>query len=120
MRQFSAILITASLISLGLLSVSWAEGDLAKGKTSYEKLCASCHGTSGKGDGPASAKLKVKPRDHTDKKAMLDYSEEALFKVIKTGGASIGKSALMPPFGKALKDDQIQDLAVYVRSLSKQ
>lgn len=92
---------------------------MAKGKASYEKLCGSCHGTSGKGDGPASSKLKVKPRDHTDKNAMSHYTDEALFKVIKAGGASVGKSPLMPPFGNALKDDQINDLAAYVRSLSK-
>ena len=31
----------------------------------YTTWCASCHGTSGKGDGPAASDLKTKPTDLT-------------------------------------------------------
>jgi len=31
------------------------------GKKIFQKLCWSCHGESGKGDGPASVNLKIKP-----------------------------------------------------------
>ncbi|HEU4385543.1 MAG TPA: cytochrome c [Anaeromyxobacteraceae bacterium] len=36
---------------------------LAKGKASFELNCASCHGPSGAGDGPAAAALDPKPRN---------------------------------------------------------
>ena len=42
-----------------------AAGDAAKGKILFETNCASCHGTSGKGDGPVGAALDPKPRDFT-------------------------------------------------------
>lgn len=37
----------------------------ASGKQMFEAYCASCHGTSGKGDGPAAAALKSAPADLT-------------------------------------------------------
>jgi mono/diheme cytochrome c family protein len=37
----------------------------ASGKEMYTAYCASCHGTDGKGDGPAAAALKVPPANLT-------------------------------------------------------
>lgn len=37
----------------------------ASGKQMFDAYCASCHGTSGKGDGPAAAALKSAPADLT-------------------------------------------------------
>jgi len=37
----------------------------ASGKQMFEAYCASCHGTSGKGDGPAAGALKSAPADLT-------------------------------------------------------
>jgi cytochrome c oxidase cbb3-type subunit 3 len=91
--------------------------DAEQGKKLYGQYCVSCHGQSGKGDGPAAAALNPKPRDHTDKESMSKMSDDDLLKVIKNGGASIGKSPLMPPWGGALKDDQIKDVIAYVRTL---
>ena len=91
--------------------------DAEQGKKLYGQFCASCHGQSGKGDGAAAAALNPKPRDHTDKDYMSKMSDADMLKVIKNGGASIGKSPLMPPWGGALKDDQIQDVIAYIRTL---
>ena len=38
----------------------------SSGKEMYRAYCAACHGTDGKGDGPASAALKSLPSDLTD------------------------------------------------------
>jgi mono/diheme cytochrome c family protein len=37
----------------------------ASGKEMFNAYCASCHGTSAKGDGPAASALKSKPADLT-------------------------------------------------------
>jgi len=37
----------------------------SSGKEMYKSYCASCHGPSAKGDGPAAAALKSPPRDLT-------------------------------------------------------
>jgi mono/diheme cytochrome c family protein len=39
--------------------------DIDFGKVSYESSCATCHGQSGRGDGPVSAELRTKPSDLT-------------------------------------------------------
>jgi cytochrome c oxidase cbb3-type subunit 3 len=91
--------------------------DVEQGKNLYGHFCASCHGQSGKGDGPAAAALNPKPRDHTDKETMSKLSDDELLKVIKNGGASVGKSPLMPAWGASLKDEQIKDVIAYVRTL---
>jgi len=45
------------------------------GKILYERYCASCHGTEGKGDGPAAETLQPKPPDLTQ---LPVYSLDAL------------------------------------------
>lgn len=109
-------LVALCAIVLGTALVAHA-ADAEQGKKLYGQFCATCHGQSGKGDGPAAAALNPKPRDHTDKEYMSKLSDEELLKVIKEGGQAIGKSNLMPPWGAALKDDQIKDVIAYVRSL---
>ena len=98
-------------------ALSTHAADVEAGKKLYGQFCASCHGQSGKGDGPAATALNPKPRDHTDKEYMSKLSDDDLLKVIKNGGASVGKSPLMPPWGASLKDDQIKDIIAYVRTL---
>ena len=48
---------------------------------------------------------------------MSKLSDDDLLKTIKNGGASVGKSPLMPPWGASLNDDQIKDVIAYVRTL---
>ncbi|NIT13178.1 MAG: c-type cytochrome [Candidatus Dadabacteria bacterium] len=95
---------------------SFAAGDAAKGKESYNQICASCHGDTGKGDGAAAAALDPKPRDLSSAEYVSTLSDEHIFKVIKEGGASVGKSALMPAWGGVLTDDKIWDVISYLRA----
>ncbi len=85
----------------------------------YTQLCAACHGPEGKGNGPGAAALPVKPADHTNAAVMEKISDAELFKAIKEGGAAVGKSPAMPPWGSTLRDEQMRALVVYVRSLSR-
>jgi cytochrome c oxidase cbb3-type subunit 3 len=105
-----------SAVVLGTSLIAQA-ADAEQGKKLYGQFCASCHGQSGKGDGAAAAALNPKPRDHTDRDYMSKLSDADMLKVIKNGGASVGKSPLMPPWGGSLKDDQIQDVIAYIRTL---
>jgi mono/diheme cytochrome c family protein len=113
--------VTVFIVALWAVMLSTAlvayAADAEEGKKLYGQFCASCHGQSGKGDGPAAAALNPKPRNHTDKEYMSQMSDDEMLKVIKNGGASVGKSPLMPPWGASLKDEQIQDVIAYIRSL---
>jgi len=96
-----------------------APPDAAKGATLYAANCASCHGPRGDGDGPVAAALVPKPAKHHDGAYMNALSNEHLFKVIKEGGPSVGKSPLMAPWGGMLSDLQIWDVVAFVRSLAE-
>lgn len=94
------------------------KGDPEAGKQTYAAMCVSCHGPTGKGDGPAAAALPVKAADLTDGEDVNAESDEFLFTIIKEGGASVGKSALMTPWGGQLTDQQIWNLVSYIRTLA--
>jgi mono/diheme cytochrome c family protein len=93
-------------------------GDPTAGKVTYEKICAMCHGMTGKGDGPTAAVLNPKPRNHTDGVYMNPLKDEYLFQIIKEGGAKAGKSQLMPAWAAQLKDDEIRNVIAYIRTLA--
>jgi mono/diheme cytochrome c family protein len=105
-------------LSLPVLALAQKKGDANAGKAKYESLCAGCHGKTGKGDGPAAASLNPKPQDHTDGKTMNSLSDQYLSDIIKNGGAGMKKSPLMPAWGKTLKDQEVADVIVYIRSLA--
>lgn len=93
--------------------------DISKGKALYESSCTSCHGMSGKGDGPAAVSLRPKPRNLTDSAYMSSLNDQYLYDVINKGGAAVGKSPFMPGWGTTLSDEDIADIISYIRSLSE-
>lgn len=70
--------------------------DVAKGKEIFSQRCVPCHGDHGEGDGPASASLDPKPRKFGDAAWQDAVTDEHIEKIIKLGGAAVGKSAAMP------------------------
>ena len=51
-------------LTIGFAGAAQAE-ELDVGKTEFQSSCASCHGTDGKGKGPVSEQLKIRPADLT-------------------------------------------------------
>ena len=116
MKTFVRLTLTAALL---FQSVSVFTQEDGGGKRLYQSYCAGCHGSGGKGDGPAGKSLPVKPADHTDAKKMDQLTDNHLFTVIAKGGAASGKSSHMPAWGGVLKEKQIQEIIVYIRGLSR-
>jgi len=85
----------------------------------YKTYCWQCHGMRGNGMGVNIPDMSVQPRNHTDTKEMSVRSDDELFKAIKEGGRSIGKSLLMPAWGGVLSDEEIKGLVGYLRTLCK-
>lgn len=84
----------------------------------YAANCSSCHGATGAGDGPLSAGLTPTPAKHADGTYMNALSNEHLFKVVKEGGAAVGKSATMAPWGTSMSDEEIKGLVAHMRGLA--
>jgi len=94
------------------------EVDATAGNADYQTYCASCHGQTGGGDGPVAQALSPKPARHNDGNYMNSLTDDYLFKVIKLGGASVGKSQMMAPWGASLSDQQIRNVIAYIRTLA--
>ncbi len=55
--------VIASILSV--TAASWAQTSVSLGRVDYKDNCASCHGASGKGDGPVQSFLVKPPSDLT-------------------------------------------------------
>ena len=55
-------LVIANLVSVG--TFAWAQ-DADMGKSTYQAICAPCHGTDAKGNGPVRVALKMRAPDLT-------------------------------------------------------
>lgn len=100
---------TANSITNGLAA---EKGDPRRGKVAYQQFCAVCHGKTGLGNGPM-AKATTPPAPKLTGREIRDMSDKRLLDAIANG---VG--AAMPAWRGLLDDQQLQDVATYVRSLA--
>lgn len=99
-------------------------GDADKGKMLYTANCESCHGTTGKGDGPVGMVLQPPPRDFSQGDFKFDTDSDGtpgtdadLKGVIMKGAAEFGGNQMMAPWGGILSEEDVDDVIAFVRSL---
>jgi len=83
----------------------------------FAHYCATCHGDAGAGDGFNAYNLDPRPRDLSDPTFQKKMTDADLVDTIRRGGAGVGLSSLMPPWGRTMTERQIQEVVLYVRSL---
>ena len=87
---------------------------LTRGKDLFEKNCSQCHGTIGRGDGPAAATLNPKPRNLAGSEGWKNGPDmTGIFKTISEGI----RGTSMNPFDYLGKRDRMA-LVHYVQSLA--
>jgi mono/diheme cytochrome c family protein len=97
----------------------------SSGKEMYRAYCAACHGTDGKGDGPASAALKTRPLDLTDlaRRNAGRFPELRVFSVINGDlRVTAHGSKDMPTWGVVFREMDGTDVAgvkLRIRNLTK-
>jgi mono/diheme cytochrome c family protein len=118
----TALLVVLAMAFLATAS-SASAADPAAGAILFNANCSSCHGVSGKGDGPVGAVLQPPPRDFTVGEFVFDPSgngvngeDEDLRAVIENGAMKFGGSPLMAPW-PTLTDEQVADIIAHIRSL---
>jgi mono/diheme cytochrome c family protein len=87
-----------------------------RGRAVFEERCATCHGSSGRGDGPALAGSPTRPPDFTDCRFVAREPDADFLAVAHRGGPARGFSPLMPPHGEALGEDALRDAIAHVRT----
>jgi mono/diheme cytochrome c family protein len=86
---------------------------IASGKKKYGQDCAMCHGKEGAGDGDLAEDMHLKLKDFREAEALKDLSDADIYKIINNG-----KGKMMGEEGR-LKPDEIWDVVIFVRTLSK-
>jgi mono/diheme cytochrome c family protein len=113
-----------SALVLAIAPSAALAADIAKGKETYKMICETCHGPTGKGDGPGAQGIQPSPRDFSKGEFKFDGNkngktgEDADLKaVISKGAAEFGGSPLMTPWAGALSDADIDNVIAVIRSL---
>jgi mono/diheme cytochrome c family protein len=88
---------------------------LAKGEALYSDFCSACHGPYGRGDGPISDDLAVRPPDMTNAALLGGRSDDEIMTNLK---GSPGQSHTPMVMANVLKEDSLRDALAYMRTLS--
>jgi mono/diheme cytochrome c family protein len=107
-----------------------AEADLLTGSISFDLYCASCHGRSGQGNGPAASSLRTAPADLTllARRNGGTFPRERLAATIDgTSGSATHGSPDMPVWGptfRALDADgreegRLRNLVAFIESIQR-
>ncbi len=90
---------------------------LAAGEATYQRLCATCHGPTGHGDGrlaAGTAAYSTRPSNLADDTWRHGSTDGEIFTVIRDG---IGPDFAMDSFDGPLGEEEIWNLVNYVKSL---
>jgi len=93
-------------------SVPYNAASVAHGASLYRVHCATCHGPTGRGDGPASAGLLRRPADLTAQHTN-DHTAGDIFWWLTHGVGTV-----MPAFGARLSENDLWDLINFLRALA--
>jgi len=88
---------------------------LAAGRQLYQTNCAVCHGTAGRGDGPAAVGLTPRPGDFTQHMLPGKHTDGQVFLWIKDGFPN----SAMPAWGQRFSEEQLWQLVTYLRSFGQ-
>jgi mono/diheme cytochrome c family protein len=102
-------------------SARWDDaGAIARGQQLFQTYCMVCHGTDGKGTGPAAKGLEHAPADLTNHfhRAPGDGDAYLFWRVSEGGQVEPFKSmkSTMPAFKTVLSEDQRWDVLAYVHT----
>lgn len=93
--------------------------ELRLGRQVFQHYCQTCHGETGAGDGFNAFNLDPRPRDLSDPAFQKKKTDAELMDAVRRGGAGVGLSSMMPPWGKTLSQAEVDEVVRYVRSLRK-
>lgn len=92
--------------------IAMDENAMKEGKATWNKMCKSCHGAKGLGDGPKAANLEVSSGDFSSG-SVQNQSDGSLFYKITKGRDD------MPTYAKKLSDEERWQLVAYIRTMKK-
>lgn len=91
----------------------------AQGKRVFYHYCVWCHADSTPAGPSNRSNLNPMPPLASDGSVLNSLSDDLLRNTIALGGSAVGKSALMPPWGNTLKQDDIKAVITFYRAIAQ-
>jgi cytochrome c oxidase cbb3-type subunit 3 len=90
-----------------------------QGKRIFYAQCVWCHADSTPAGPSNRSNLKPMPALMNDGAVLNGQSDEYLQNIITLGGSAMSKSAMMPPYGQTLTQEEIRDVIEYTRAIAQ-
>ncbi len=90
-------------------------GSAGRGAALFQAHCVLCHGKEARGCGPAARFYSPRPANLTASTRTPRYK----MRIIRDGGASMGRSAVMPSWSSELSGQDIADLVAHLSTLER-
>ena len=91
----------------------------AQGKRVFYERCVWCHADSTPAGPSNRNNLSPTSALMNDGATLNALSDEYLQNIITLGGSAVGKSAMMPPWGRTLTQGEIRALIAYARAIAQ-
>jgi len=91
----------------------------AQGKRIFYTQCVWCHADATPAGPSNRSNVTPVPPLANDGEALNKENDATLRNAIALGGSALGKSAMMPPYGRTLSEEEITDLIAYIRAVAQ-
>ena len=91
----------------------------AQGKRIFYEQCVWCHADSTPAGPSNRSNLKPMPALMNDGAVLNGESDEYLQNIVTLGGSAMTKSAMMPPYGQALTQEEVHDVIEFTRAIAQ-
>lgn len=94
--------------------------NLQAGQALYQRNCATCHGETGRGDGPAGHVLALKPANLADPRGVVRQPLEYWFWRVSEGGTAEpfhSNGSVMPAWKHHLTENERWQVIAFARTL---
>jgi cytochrome c5 len=91
----------------------------AQGKRVFYTYCVWCHADATPAGPSNRSNLNPTPALANDGATLNVMSDELLRNTITLGGSAMGKSAMMPPWGKTLSQNEIDSVIAYMHAIAQ-
>ena len=91
----------------------------SQGKRVFYQYCVWCHADSSPAGPSNRSNLTPQPPLMNDGDKLNGESDEFMQNIITLGGSALGKSAMMPPYGKTLSPTDIKAVIAFTRAIAQ-
>lgn len=91
----------------------------SQGKRVFYQYCVWCHADASPAGPSNRSNLTPVPPLMNDGEKLNGESDEYMQNIITLGGSALGKSAMMPPYGKTLSPGEIKAVIAFTRAIAQ-